>query len=127
MTSWYLAHYHSTISHVSTVLLSIYVAFTLLLSLSSILGLAGAIRHKSKWVKIYAELICMNWFIGLGLGIGHIVKTWKNRKQLLEMCKESMDKAVKEEDAVAAYKATDGCEKVSLRAVEQMMNMHCGR
>lgn len=34
----------------------------------------------------------MNWFISVGLGIGHIVKTWKNKKALLKMCEEAMRK-----------------------------------
>lgn len=124
LTTWYLVQFHPTISHVSTAILSVYVTFTILLSLSSILGLAGAIRRKAIWVKIYAELMCMNWFIGLGLGIGHIIKTWKNRKGLLKLCVDKMTKVAQAESGEAGDKLADmasahehACNRVSRRRV----------
>lgn len=103
------------ISKVSMALLCLYVIFTCLLSLSSILGLAGAIQRKAKWVKIYAELMCMNWFIGVGLGIGHIVKTWRNKDSYVHMCASAMEKSIQDgsEDQDVEQRAIKGCKKVS--------------
>ncbi|CAO1636465.1 unnamed protein product [Sympodiomycopsis kandeliae] len=113
LTSFYLARYHEMISKVSMALLCLYVIFTILLSLSSILGLAGAIQRKSKWVKIYAELMCMNWFIGVGLGIGHMVKTWRNKSSLVDMCQHSMQKKLQENsDEDVHDRALRSCTKV---------------